>query len=135
MTLVDSNVLLDIWMNDPHWAPWSLAAIAAAGDRGPVVVNTVVVAELSVRFSSEAEVTAAISSAGIKRVALPPQVAWPAARAFAVYQKRGGVRSAPLPDFFIGAHALVEKWPLLTRDPKRYRTYFPGLKLIVPRGR
>lgn len=133
MTLVDSNVLLDIWLNDPRWGASSAKALAAAADRGQVVVNTVILAELAPRFDAEADLVTELARTGIRRLPLPVAAAWPAARAFAQYQARGGVRTSPLADFFIGAHALVEDWPLLTRDPKRYRTYFPKVKLIAPR--
>lgn len=133
MTLVDSNILIDVWSNDSHWAAWSTAQLAAASDRGPIVVNPIILAELVGRFAEESDLLSVLSQAGVRRVALPIAAAWPAARAFALYQKRGGTRSATLPDFFIGAHAQVEDWPLLTRDPKRYRTYFPKVKLIAPK--
>jgi hypothetical protein len=95
-------------------------------------VNPIIYAELCLGFEQESQLEEALAGAGIRRLALPYRAAWPAAHAFAAYRKRGGRRSTPLPDFLIGAHALVEGLPLLTRDPRRYRSYFPKLKLLAP---
>jgi predicted nucleic acid-binding protein len=133
VTLVDTNVLVDVWTQDPRWALWSARAIAQAAERGPLGINPIIYAELSVGFEQEAALEAVLGGAGIRRLALPFRAASPAAQAFSAYRRRGGSRAAPLPDFFIGAHALVEDLPLLTRDPARYRAYFPGLRLIAPR--
>jgi predicted nucleic acid-binding protein len=95
-------------------------------------VNPVIYAELCLGFESETQLEATLSGAGVRRLVLPYQAAWPAARAFSAYRKRGGTRTAPLPDFFIGAHALVDGLTLLTRDARRYRTYFAGLRLVAP---
>ena len=133
MTLVDSNILIDIWTNNPDWAEWSRKALAAAANRGGVAVNSVVIAELSVRFDAEKDLFRELADAGIRRVPLPVGAGWPAAQAFKLYKSRRGVRVSPLADFYIGAHALAEDWPLLTRDPKRYRAYFPKVKLIAPK--
>ena len=132
MILVDTNVFVDVWTRDPAWAEWSEKALAEAAEAGPLGVNPVIYAELCVGFKNESQLEATLSEAGVRRLALPYQAAWPAARAFAAYRKRGGRRSAPLPDFFIAAHALVEGLTLLTRDARRYRSYFPGLRLIAP---
>lgn len=134
MILVDTNVLVDIWSQDPAWARWSEAAIARAAAEEELVVDPVICAELSLGFESEPQLREALRSAGIRVVPLPVEAAWPAARAFAAYRRRGGARRAPLPDFFIGAHAQAADFKLLTRDPRRYRTYFPGVKLIAPKG-
>lgn len=133
MTLVDSNILIDIWKNNPEWSAWSSRALAAAADRGAVVVNPIVLAELSPSFDAESDVVRELAKTGLRIVPLPVGSGWPAAQAFKHYKSRGGVRTSPLADFYIGAHALVESWPLLTRDPARYRTYFPKVKLIAPR--
>jgi hypothetical protein len=135
VTLVDTNVILDIWADDPEWGQWSADAFERAVSHGVVVVNPIIVSELARRFGSEGELTDALSNTRLRRIPLPAAVAWPAARAFAEYQARGGARTSPLSDFYIGAHALVEDWPILTRDPKPYRTYFPKVKLIAPRNR
>jgi hypothetical protein len=133
VTLVDSNVFLDVWSNDPEWFGWSCAALAAAANRGVVTVNPVIIAELCRDLESEEELLTKLRASGVRRVPLPVSVAWPAAQALIAYRRRGGPHTSPFADFFIGAHALVENWPLLTRDPKRYRTYFPKLKLIAPK--
>jgi hypothetical protein len=90
---------------------------------------------LAYRFTDEETLVTQLTDARVRRIPLPPGAAWPAAQAFAAYRQRGGQRTAPLPDFFIGAHALVEDWPILTRNPTRYRTYFPMVKLIAPGNR
>jgi len=132
LILVDTNVFVDIWSRDARWAPWSEAALADAADAGPLGVNPVIYAELSLGFERESQLEDALAGAGVRRLALPYRAAWPAAQAFAAYRKRGGGRRTPLPDFFIGAHALVEGLSILTRDPRRYRTYFPEVALIAP---
>jgi hypothetical protein len=130
--LVDTNVLVDLWTSDPGWGRWSEDALARAAETGQLAINPVIYAELCLGFEREADLDSALSSAGVRRLALPHRAAWPAARAFAAYKRRGGRRTAPLPDFFIGAHALVEGLTLLTRDARRYRTYFPRIRLIAP---
>ena len=132
MILVDTKVFVDLWSNDPTWGEWSQQALARAGDHGPLAVNPVIYAELCLGFESEADLAGVLSDAGVRRLPLPYEAAWPASQAFAAYRKRGGKRTASLPDFFIGAHALVERLPLLTRDAKRYRTYFPRVRLVAP---
>jgi hypothetical protein len=130
--LVDTNILVDLWTADPLWAAWSEEALARAAERSELAVNPIIYAELCLGFAHEAQLERTLSEAGVRRVPLPYSAAWPAAQAFAAYRKRGGTRNAPLPDFYIGAHALAEGWPLLTRDARRYRTYFPKLRLIAP---
>ena len=132
MILVDTNVFVDLWTADPKWGEWSATALARAADRGAIGVNPIIYAELCLGFERESDLESALASAGLRRWPLPYAAAWSAAMAFAAYRKRGGSRSVPLPDFFIGAHALVEGMTLLTRDPRRYRTYFPKLRLIAP---
>lgn len=133
MILVDTNIFVDLWTRDPAWADWSEEALASAAEAGPLGINPIIYAELCLGFDRESQLEETLAEAGVRRLALPYHAAWPAARAFAAYRKRGGRRSAPLPDFFIGAHALVEGLTLLTRDPRRYRSYFPGLRLIAPK--
>jgi predicted nucleic acid-binding protein len=130
--LVDTNVFVDIWTADPTWGEWSAEALARAAEKGAVGVNVIIYAELCLGFRREVDLEKALAQAGILRWPLPYAAAWRAAQAFAAYRKRGGRRTAPLPDFFIGAHAQAEKLGLLTRDPARYRTYFPTVKLIIP---
>lgn len=132
MILVDTNVFVDLWTRDPVWGAWSEDALARAAEAGPLGINPIIYAELCLGFERESQLQETLGDAGVRRLPLPYQAAWPAARAFAAYRKRGGRRSAPLPDFFVGAHALVEGLTLLTRDARRYRTYFPGVRLIAP---
>ena len=131
MTLVDANVLLDVVTADRTWLGWSqgeLARLAAGG----LAINPIIYAELAPAFRTETELEAAFREWPLHRLVLPYAAAWPAARAFAEYRGRGGTRTAPLPDFYIGAHAEVEGCTLLTRDAARYRTYFPNVPLICP---
>ncbi|HYH31178.1 MAG TPA: type II toxin-antitoxin system VapC family toxin [Pseudonocardia sp.] len=131
-TLVDSNVLLDVLTEDPHWTEWSTARLAEALDRGPVLINQIVYGEVSLRFSSIEDLDAALSPERFVRGNLPWAAAFLAARCFRTYRSRGGTRTSTLPDFLIGAHAAVLGTTLLTRDTARYRTYFPTLRLIAP---
>lgn len=130
--LIDSNVLLDILTRDPKWAEWSGEALAAAGDHSRLVINAVIYAEISVRFSRIEDLEDALPAAIIEREAIPFEAAFLAAKAFVKYRRRGGARTTTLPDFFIGAHAGVAGYRLITRDPDRYRSYFPRLELIAP---
>ncbi|MGQ3356210.1 MAG: type II toxin-antitoxin system VapC family toxin [Phreatobacter sp.] len=132
MILADTNVLLDIFTDDPVWADWSAARLDAALILGPVVINDVVFAELSVRFERIDDVDAALAGAGIAVDPVPREALFLAGKVFLAYRRAGGPRTGVLPDFFIGAHAAVRGWPLLTRDARRYRTWFPGLELIAP---
>lgn len=131
-TLVDSNVLIDVLAGSSEWADWSTRELTRAGDDGPVFVNQVIYAEISVGFASVEQCEWAVEAQGIERIPLPWLSAFLAGKAFADYRRRGGAKRSPLPDFFIGAHAAVEGLRLLTRDPARYRTYFPTIDLITP---
>jgi predicted nucleic acid-binding protein len=132
MTLVDTNVLLDIATNDSRWADWSLEQLDAAGRRARVTINAVVYAEFSVGYARIEEVDGVLAEAGIEIAEMPREALFLAAKAFQRYRARGGVRNGVLPDFFIGAHAVAAQIPLLTRDPRRYRAYFPTITLIAP---
>jgi predicted nucleic acid-binding protein len=131
-TLVDSNVLIDVLAGNSNWTEWSLRELIRAGDDGPVFVNQVIYAEVSVGFATVEECEWAIEAQGIERIPLPWPSAFLAGRAFTDYRRRGGAKRSLLPDFFIGAHAATEGLQLLTRDPSRYRTYFPTVELITP---
>lgn len=131
-TLVDSNVLIDVIDDDPRWGPWSNEAMIEALEEGALFVNQIVYAEVSTGFPTAEECEWALAIQGIERVPLPWPAAFLAGRAFVAYRRRGDPRFSPLPDFFIGAHAAVAGLRLLTRDPARYRTYFPTLELIAP---
>ena len=130
--LVDSNVLLDIMTEDASWLPWSARAIERAADNSRLVVNPVIYAEVSVRYSRIEELDAALPKTLFDREAIPYEAAFLAAKAFLAYRRRGGTKLSPLPDFFIGAHAAIAGYRLMTRDSARYRTYFPKLSLIAP---
>lgn len=133
MTLVDANVLLDLATEDPHWADWSLAALSTASLSGPLLINDVVYAEFSARYETIEVVEDFLSRARIELSPLPREALFLAGKAFGRYRKTGGTRTGVLSDFFIGAHASVTGAPLLTRDIRRYRTYFPTVKLISPK--
>jgi len=130
--LVDSNVLLDVASNDPRWFAWSAEALTQAADEATLVINPIIYAEVSVNYARIEEVDAALPPAVYHRAALPWEAAFLAGNCFLRYRRRGGSRRAPLPDFYIGAHAAVSGMSLLTRDAARFRTYFPKLRLIAP---
>jgi len=130
--LVDSNILLDVLTNDPHWFERSAATLARLGADHELVINPIVYAEVSVGFDRIEDLDAALPDEFFRREALPWEAAFLAGKCFVKYRRAGGARRAPLPDFYIGAHAAVRGMPLLTRDTGRYRTYFPKLELVVP---
>ena len=131
-TLVDSNVLLDLFTADPTWAAWSGEHLAAALDRGPVVINQVVYGEVSLGFASVEALDSALTPDRFVRGNLPWAAAFLAGRCLRQYRARGGTRTSTLPDFLIGAHAAVLGLRLLTRDAARFRTYFPTVELDAP---
>lgn len=133
-TLVDSNVLLDVLTEDPRWLPWSLDALAAAAEVGPLWINPIIFAEVSVRFSRIEDVEDALPHEHFRRAPLPWEAAFLAGKAFLRYRRSGGSRTSTMPDFFIGAHAAVAELALLTRDRARFRTYLPTVVLITPDG-
>lgn len=132
VTLIDSCVLLDIATDDPKWADWSDQAVARARDEGRVVINPVVYAEVSIGYSRIEDFDIALPPEDFEREEVPYEAAFLAGKAFVTYRRRGGEKRSPLPDFFIGAHAAVRDYRLLTRDPVRYRTYFPTVNLVAP---
>jgi predicted nucleic acid-binding protein len=132
MILVDTNVLLDLVTDDPMWSDWSLARLEEAALNGPVLINDVVYAETSIRYERIEDLDAMLADAMIDLAPTPRPALFLAGKVFQQYRAADGVRTGVLPDFFIGAHASVEGWPLLTRDASRYRTYFPKLTLIAP---
>ena len=131
-TLIDSNVLIDLFDEDSEWREWSDAMIHAARTRGDVVINPLIFAEVSAGYDSFEEVDALLSVPFFRREPLPWEAAFLAGRAFWLYRQRGGTRTSPLPDFYIGAHAAVAGHTLLTRDARRYRHYFPKLRIVAP---
>jgi predicted nucleic acid-binding protein len=130
--LVDSNVLFDILTDDERWRPWSSRALEQAADEGRLVINPIVYAELSVGFDTIEEADNALPPTIFDREPIPYDAAFLAAKAYAAYRRRSGTKTSPLPDFYIGAHAAVSGYRVLTRDVARYRAYFPKLTLIAP---
>lgn len=135
MVLLDSNALLDIATDDPQWRVWSESTLADALLSGPVGINQLVYAEVSEAYTHFSELDSVLLRLKIQRVDLPWSAAHLAGQAFLKYRRQGGYKTSPLPDFYIGAHAQSEGLRLLTRDANRYRSYFPKVKLIAPRGR
>lgn len=131
-TLVDSCVLIDVLADDPKWVDWSLAQLERCGAQGPLVINPIILAEISPRFECADDLEAALSGLPLRREALPWDAAFLAGQAFKAYRQLQGTKTSPMPDFYIGAHALVGNLQLLTRDGARYRSYFPRLTLIAP---
>jgi predicted nucleic acid-binding protein len=131
--LVDSNVLLDILIPDPEWEEWSGAALSQAAESSLLAINPMIYAEVSIGFDRVEDLEAALPPE-FAREALPWDAAFLAGKAFLEYRRRGGTKSAPMPDFFIGAHAAVSGYTLLTRDARRYHSYFPRLPLIAPQN-
>jgi predicted nucleic acid-binding protein len=132
VTLVDTSVLLDVLTDDRKWADWSEDAIADARDAGALAINPIIYAEVSAGFDTIEALDEALPADEFTREPLPYQAGFVAVRAFINYRRRGGSRRSPLPDFYIGAHAAVKRYSLLTRDATRYRTYFPTLDVIAP---
>jgi predicted nucleic acid-binding protein len=132
MILVDTNVLIDVIESDPIWADWSQERLDLATAIGAVGINDVVYAELSMGYSRTVELDQMMLETGITLVPLPRAALLTAGKAFQRYRAAGGSRTGMLPDFFIGAQAEVMNATLITRDPRRYRTYFPGIELITP---
>ena len=132
MILVDANVLLDVLTDDPRWFDWSAAQLDACAARGQVCINPIIYAEVSVGFKRIEELDDALPAEAFARLELPWEAGFLAGKAFLSYRRAQGSRTSPLPDFYIGAHAAIAGMPLLTRDARRYRTYFPRLELICP---
>jgi len=132
--LVNANVLLDVMTEDPRWFAWSAQAIERAADRYRLVINPVIYAEVSIRYSRIEDLDIALPKTMFEREAIPYDAAFLAGKVFLAYRRRGGTKQVPLPDFFIGAHAGLARYQLMTRDAARYRSYFPKLSLIAPHG-
>ena len=130
--LVDTSVILDVLTEDPEWRAWSGAALERAASAGRLVINPIIYAEISVGFDTIEALDNALPADYFDRRPLPWEAGFLAGKCFLRYKRGGGTRVTPLPDFYIGAHAAIAGLALLTRDPKRYRAYFPSLKLIAP---
>ena len=129
-TLVDTNVLIDIITQDETWSSWSEAALRKAAEHSTLAINPIIFAEVSTKFARIEDADAALVD--FAREPLVYEAGFLAGKAFLAYRKRGGSRRSPMPDFYVGAHAVVGRMELLTRDAARYRTYFPGLRVIAP---
>ncbi len=131
-TLVDSNVVLDVLTEDDEWFDWSADRLTDAASSGPIVINPIIYAEVSARFERIDELEEALPADYYRRVPLPWEAAFLAGQCFVKYRRKGGERRSPMPDFYIGAHAAISGLTLLTRDARRYRTYFPRLRIVSP---
>ncbi len=129
---VDSNVILDIFLDDPDWADWSVRTLDQYGAMGDLYINPIIYTEISIGFQRIEELEAAIESAAFKMLEVPREALYLAGKAYLQYRRKQGTKHSPLPDFFIGAHAAVLGIELITKDLSRYRTYFPTVKLISP---
>jgi predicted nucleic acid-binding protein len=132
MILVDTNVIVDVVARDPVWVDWSRTQLDTAAIADDLAINDVVYAELSAGYGHHGELDSFLTAAGFAVMRTPPPALFLAGKAFLQYRRAGGVRTGVLPDFFIGAHTIIADARLLTRDPRRYRTYFPGIALITP---
>lgn len=131
-TLVDSNVILDVLTEDADWFDWSSSMLAEAARAGYLCINPIIYAEVSVRFERIEELDEALPDRYYRRLPLPWPAAFLAGQCFVLYRRKGGPRRSPMPDFYIGAHAAIAELTLLTRDARRYREYFPALRIIGP---
>jgi hypothetical protein len=132
MILLDANVILDVWDRDPVWSAWSKDQMRKLSSIHELAINAIVYAEVSARFSTTAALDERLEDLGILFENIPREAAFLAGKAYQVYRRHGGTKSSVLPDFFVGAHAAVLNCPLLTRDTRRYTTYFPNVRLIAP---
>jgi hypothetical protein len=130
--LVDSNILLDIATEDAVWQEWSARALADCAEHAGLAINPIVYAEVSIAFSTIEALESALPRTLYQRAPLPWEAGFLAGKAFLNYRRKGGPRQTPMPDFYIGAHAAIEHFALLTRDATRYRTYFPTLEILSP---
>jgi predicted nucleic acid-binding protein len=132
MILVDTNVLLDVVQNDSQWGAWSQGKLDSAGALDVLVINPIIYSELSIAFARIEELEAVITESALDVEPIPREALFLAGKAFLSYRRSCGAKHSVLPDFYIGAHAAVMQWPILTRDVARYRTYFPAVSLIAP---
>ena len=132
MLLVDTNVLVDVLQDEPQWAEWSISQLRAQAKVHELAINPIIYAEMSLSFSTIEVLDAVVNQMELTVREIPKPALFLAAKAFAQYRRRGGNKTQVLPDFFIGAHAAVQGWPLLTRDASRFRTYFPSLAVLAP---
>lgn len=133
MLLVDTNVIVDILEDDPNWADWSIAQLRAQSKIHRLAINPIIYSEISITFSTLEALDATVNELGLLILEMPRSALFLAGKAFVQYRRQGGTKNNVLGDFFIGAHAAVSQFPILTRDTRRYSTYFPSVKLIVPK--
>ena len=131
--LVDSNIILDVFLDDPKWAEWSESKLAKLSLITKLFINSVVYSEVSIGFQRIEELEFALNQSGFQMLEIPKEALFLAGKAYLTYRKNKGRKRSPLPDFYIGAQAAIQKMDLLTRDPSRYRTYFPTVQLISPK--
>ena len=129
--LVDSNVILDLFLDDPDWAGWSVNALANAGDNSTLYINQIIYTEVSIAFNKIEELESALNEGGFQMLEMPKEALFLAGKAYLNYRRNKGTKKAPLPDFYIGAQAVLGM-DLITRDKGRYSTYFPTVRLICP---
>ena len=130
--LVDSNIVLDVFLNDPKWADWSESKLNEYDQLRILYINSIVYSEISIGFKRIEDLESAIAKAGLQMLEIPKEALFLAGKAYLKYKKRKGTKRTPLPDFFIGAQAAVQNLDLITRDVSRYQSYFPTVKLITP---
>jgi predicted nucleic acid-binding protein len=130
--LIDSNVLLDVATNDPSWGEWSARALAEVAEHTTLIINPIIYAEVSIGYTSIEALDAVLPTTLYQREPLPWDAGFLAGKSFVQYRRRGGSRSSPLPDFYIGAHAAIGRLALLTRDAARYGSYFPSVEILAP---
>jgi len=130
--LVDSNVILDIFLNDPNWADWSESALTKYGVDTYLYINSIVYSEVSIGFEKIEELESALDKGGFQMLEIPKEALFLAGKAFQKYRRGKGIKRSPLPDFYIGAQAAILDLELITRDVSRYHTYFPSVRLISP---
>lgn len=129
---VDSNIALDVFLNDPKWADWSESILDKYDQLGPLYINAIVYSEISIGFKRIEDLESAIAKAGLQMLDIPKEALFLAGKAYLKYKKTKGMKRTPLPDFYIGAQAAVQDLVLITRDVSRYRSYFPTVKLVCP---
>jgi len=130
--LVDSNIVLDVFLNDPKWADWSESKLDEYDQSGILYINSIVYSEISIGFRRIEDLESAIAKAGLQMLEIPKEALFLAGKTYLEYKKRKGTKRTPLPDFFIGAQAAVQNLDIITRDVSRYQSYFPTVKLIAP---
>jgi len=133
--LVDSNVILDVFLDDPNWAEWSESALEKFSSMTKLFINSVVYSEVSIGFERIEELESAMLRSGFQMLEIPKEALFLAEKSFLKYRKNKGIRRSPLPDFYIGAQAAIFEMKLITRDVSRFRTYFPTVQLISPHSR